>query len=633
MRFTSVDQAADAIVEKTAGKIVLGMPLGMGKPNPLVNSLYRKAVQDPDISLTILTALSLTRPHASGDLQERFMQPFIERVYGDYEELEYLQGARRGTLPKNVSVHEFFVQPASELGNPYTQQNYLNSNYTHAARDMNNRGVNVVAQAVARRNHDGVDELSLSCNPEVVLDALPALMRRRASGEAILVVGQIHPDMPFMENSAIAPADMFDIVIDDPAYTSRLINTPNMPVGMTEHFIGLAASALIKDGGTLQIGIGALGDAVACATLLRHEDNDVYQELLEECDYTTEMFPALQETGIPGPFSEGLYGCSEMFTYGLFRLFKAGVIKRTVQDKQGRSICMHGGFFLGPNAFYEGLRNMTPQEHSLIDITNISFVNGLYGEEELKRKHRLDARFINTAFTVTLLGAGVADQLEDGRILSGVGGQYNFVAQAHELEGARSVLLVRAVRIKDGQASSNILWNYGHTTIPRHLRDIVVTEYGVADLRSKTDAETIAAMLNICDSRFQEELMARAKTEGKLPADYEIPAEYQQNTPEKLQSIYSKHHSDGRFPEFPLGSDFTYVEEMLMGALGWLKTHVKPSAMPELAKASIIDEQTVLHYTSHLERMGLDKPSSVKEKFYRQLLLIALCKVNPADAA
>jgi acyl-CoA hydrolase len=632
MRFNSVDQAADAIVEKTAGKIVLGLPLGMGKPNPLVNSLYRKAVQDPAISLTILTALSLTRPHVSGDLQERFLLPFIERVYGDYEELDYLQGARTGALPENVTVHEFFVQPASELGNPYTQQNYLNSNYTHVARDMNNRGVNVVAQTIARRKHEGVDELSLSCNPEVILDALPALMCRRESGETILVVGQIHPDMPFMENTAIAPAGMFDIVIDDPAYTSRLINTPNMPVGMTEHFIGLAASALIKDGGTLQIGIGALGDAVACATLLRHQDNVCYQQLLNECGYTIQRFPALKETGTSGPFLDGLYGCSEMFTYGLFRLFKAGVIKRTVEDEKGRSICMHGGFFLGPNAFYEGLRNMTPQEHSMIDMTHISFVNSLYGQEELKRKHRLDARFINTAFTVTLLGAGVADQLEDGRILSGVGGQYNFVAQAHELEGARSILLVRAARMKDGKASSNILWNYGHTTIPRHLRDIVVTEYGVADLRSKTDAETIAAMLNICDSRFQEELMARAKAEGKLPADYQIPAAYQQNMPERLQAMYKKYHSEGRFSEFPLGSDFTYMEEMLMAALSWLKSHVKPSAMAELAKASIIDEQTVLHYTPHLERMGLDTASSIKEKLYRQLLLIALCKVNPADA-
>ncbi|WP_371358526.1 acetyl-CoA hydrolase/transferase C-terminal domain-containing protein, partial [Salmonella sp. E393-2] len=103
------------------------------------------------------------------------------------------------------------------------------------------------------------------------------------------------------------------------------------------------------------------------------------------------------------------------------------------------------------------------------------------------------------AFTVTLLGAGVADQLEDGRVLSGVGGQYNFVAQAHELEGARSILMLRSWRESGGEVSSNIVWQYAHTTIPRHLRDMVVTEYGIADLRGKNDAEVIAALLAIAD--------------------------------------------------------------------------------------------------------------------------------------
>ena len=519
MRFDNVADASTAIIDAVDGNVVLGLPLGMGKPNPLANAMYRVVAANPGQSLTILTALSLTRPAAPGDFQQRFLQPFVERVYGDYEELEYLRAARKGTLPHNIDVHEFFVQPAAELGNAYTQQNYINCNYTHAARDMNNRGVNVVAQCIARREVDGREEFSLSCNPEVILDALPALRQRRESGEPILVVGQVHPDMPFMENTAIAPDDLFDIIVDDPAYTTRLISTPSMPVTMTEHMIGLAASALIRDGGTLQIGIGAMGDAVAGASLLREKDNASYRTLLEECHFTPEYFPVLSEGGDHGPFHEGLYGCSEMFTYGLFRLIEDGVIKRKVEDRAGRAIHMHGGFYLGPNAFYDGLRQLTPEQQAHIDMTPISFVNGLYGDEALKRQQRAHGRFINTAFSITLMGAGVADQLEDGRILSGVGGQYNFVAQAHELEGARSVLLVRATRSKGGETRSNIIWNYGHTSIPRHLRDIVVTEYGVADLRGKTDAEVIGAMLSIADSRFQEELMETAKAAGKLPAD------------------------------------------------------------------------------------------------------------------
>jgi acyl-CoA hydrolase len=626
MRFESVESAGEVIIKQTNGVIVLGMPLGMGKPNPLVNFLYAKAKANSGLSLTIVTALSLAKPAARGQLQQRFLAPFIDRVYADYEELTYLQDTRAGKLPANVTVHEFFVQPASELNNPYTQQNYINSNYTHAARDMNARGIKVVAQTISKRTYNGSEQLSLSCNPEVTLDLMPRLDKRRQAGETILVVGQVHQDLPFMENSAIASDDLFDIVIDDPSYNTQLISTPNMPVGMTEHFIGLAASALIKDGGTLQIGIGALGDALANAVLQRHANNDNYQNLLKAAELTSAQFPLLAQEGGDGPFTQGLYGCSEMFTYGLFAMFKGGILKRQVIDHKGRSIAMHGGFFLGPNAFYKGLRELSVEERSQIDMTNISFVNSLYGDETLKRSHRVDARFINTAFSVTLMGAGVADQLEDGRVLSGVGGQYNFVAQTHELEGARSILLVRATRVKNDQLSSNILWNYGHTTIPRHLRDVVVTEYGIADLLGKTDSEIIAAMLNISDSRFQGELMGKAKAMGKLPLSYEIPSQFTNNTAERLGSICQQYADIEYFKMFPLGSDFTYVEEMILTALEWLKKNMKLSGALEIAKASYIDDETERHFQPHLDRMGYHKAETIKDKLYRKLLLVGLIK-------
>src|SRR3546814_4200972 len=92
---------------------------------------------------------------------------------------------------------------------------------------------------------------------------------------------------------------------------------------------------------------------------------------------------------------------------------------------------------------------------------------------------------------ITLSVDFVSDGLADGRVVSGVGGQYNFVAQAHQLETGRSILMMRAVREAGGKAISNVLFNYGHTTIPRHLRDIVITEYGMADLRSKNDNQKI----------------------------------------------------------------------------------------------------------------------------------------------
>ena len=164
----------------------------------------------------------------------------------------------------------------------------------------------------------------------------------------------------------------------------------------------------------------------------------------------------------------------------------------------------------------------------------VSFTNELYGDEDAKRRARVDARFVNNAMMATLLGAAVSDGLENGQVVSGVGGQYNFVAQAFALAGARSILTVEATRRAGVKTHSNIRWSYGHETIPRHLRDVFVTEYGVADIRGKSDADVIAAMLAIADSRFQDELTRQAKDAGKLPKDFAIPPAHRENFPERI---------------------------------------------------------------------------------------------------
>src|SRR6202023_2095091 len=107
-------------------------------------------------------------------------------------------------------------------------------------------------------------------------------------------------------------------------------------------------------------------------------------------------------------------------------------------------------------------------------------------------------------------------------------------AQGFALEGARSIIIVRATRTANGRLSSNIRWQYGHVTIPRHLRDIVVTEYGIADLRGKTDRDVIAAMLAVADSRFQDELLRQAKDAGKIEKRFELPPAWRDNTPERI---------------------------------------------------------------------------------------------------
>jgi acyl-CoA hydrolase len=199
-------------------------------------------------------------------------------------------------------------------------------------------------------------------------------------------------------------------------------------------------------------------------------------------------------------------------------------------------VVLHGGFFLGPTDFYEHLRAMPPEALAKIDMTRIDFINQLQGQSRLKQAQRTQGRFMNTTMMVTLLGAAVSDGLESGQVVSGVGGQYNFVAMAHALPDARSILMLRATYDHKDGVRSTLVWNYAYETIPRHLRDVVITEYGVADLRAQPDGEVVKRLIAIADSRFQEDLVAQAKAAGKLNADYEVPEQHRQNLPHVLRA-------------------------------------------------------------------------------------------------
>ncbi|WP_312934444.1 acetyl-CoA hydrolase/transferase C-terminal domain-containing protein [Pseudomonas sp.] len=611
----SIDQAVDQVLAQLPAHIHMGLPLGLGKPNGFVNALYARMRECPERRLTIYTALSLGRPPAGDGLQKRFLEPFLDRVFADYEELDYLTDLRNDQLPPNIRVEQFFMQPGSLLHSDAAQQDYVSSNYSHAARDINAKGLNLIAQLVAT-SPERPGQLSLACNPDITLDLLPRVAKRRAAGETILVLGQVHAELPYMPGDAELAEAQFDLLIDVPEQR-RLFSTPNMPVTTQDHCIGLHVSALVRDGGTLQIGIGAMGDAVASALLAREQDNTNYRQLMGALDLSPWQALIEQEGGL-APFEQGLYGCSEMFVNGLLALAEAGIIRRPA-DESG--VLVHGGFFLGPRSFYQRLREMPLAQRERFAMTAISYINELYGDEARKRRQRRDARFVNTVFAATLLGAGVADQLEDGRVLSGVGGQYNFVAQAHALEGARSVLLLRSWREAGGEVSSNLYWEYGHCTIPRHLRDIVVTEYGIADLRGQTDSEVIARLLAICDSRFQSILMADAKKAGKLADDFELPARFTDNTPQRLARVRSE--QPAFFPEYPLGSDFTDEERDLLRALNWLKSKFKLSEALELGRAAL-DAPAPEAFPAHLVRMQLQDPQGIKQDLYQRLLLAAL---------
>jgi acyl-CoA hydrolase len=300
-------------------------------------------------------------------------------------------------------------------------------------------------------------------------------------------------------------------------------------------------------------------------------------------------------------------------------LIEAGILKREVDGT-----VLHGAFFLGPKSFYRALREMTPDQISRIQMMPVSFTNEIYGDEDNKRAARVDARFVNNAMMATLMGAAISDGLDNGQVVSGVGGQYNFVAQAFALKDARSILALEATRQAGAKTQSNIRWNYGHETIPRHLRDVFVTEYGIADVRGKSDADVIAAMLAVSDSRFQDELMRAAKEAGKLPKNYEIPAVHRQNMPERIVEALKPAREAGLLPSFPFGSDFTDVEQRLIPALEILQAAQRtPLRLAGLLWRGVRRTPDAADLAC-LARLGLDRPATWPERLYRALVTAAL---------
>lgn len=156
-----LDACIDATLTRVGKRLRLATPLGIGKPNPLLNAFYRRAAADPSIELHIFTALSLARPKARHELERRLLEPIAARLWGDYPELEYESARAAGTLPPNVRVFEFYFQAGKYLEDPAVQRDHIASNYTHVVRDVVDRGVNVLAQQVVRGRVDGRDAISL----------------------------------------------------------------------------------------------------------------------------------------------------------------------------------------------------------------------------------------------------------------------------------------------------------------------------------------------------------------------------------------------------------------------------------------------------------------------------------------
>jgi acyl-CoA hydrolase len=617
LTFRSSDpvRCAEAVVDRAGRDLALAMPIGIGKPVHLANALYRLVEADRSLRLRIFTGLTLVRPAYRTSLERRFVEPLLDRLFGGYPDVAYAGALRGKGLPPNIEVTEFFLQAGAWIGNTRVQQSYTSLNYSQVAAHLERTGANVFGQLVAP-HRQGQPRISLSSNTDITLDMRPYIAARRSAGQPLALAVEINANLPYMPGEAEFDLSEVDVVLESEPPHYDLFAPPKEPVSLTDYAMALYAAALVRDGGTLQIGIGSFSDALAHALILRHTKNREFRLLLD--DLGVPLPPGVQLA----PFATGLYGCTEMLVDGFLALLHAGILRRRVSAADGREAVLHAGFFVGNQAFYRQLRELPAEMLDLIAMTGISFTNTLVGDEARKREQRRDARFINTAMVATLLGAVSSDQLEDGRVISGAGGQHDLVAMAHALEGARSIIGLRSTRRQDRRTVSNIVWRYANTTVPRQLRDIVVTEYGIADLRGKSDRDVIVEMLKVADGAFQPDLIEAAKRAGKLERSFERMPARAGNRPERIAAALAPARRDGLLPAFPLGTEMTEIEQALAGSLTSLKSAGYADLMRMLwagvARSFEVSER------SALERMSLASAATMRERAMRALVLGAL---------
>ena len=708
-----VAKTVDDVINYVGKEINFAMTLGLGKPVRFINELYRRAKEDPSIKLNVITALSLEKPRAKSELEKRLVGPLAERIFGGYPDFQYMLDLRDGKLPSNVQIFEFYSKAGSIINIASQNRNYLPSNYTHIARDAYwHNSANVFGQLIGCKEINGKTMYSMGCNTDICVSAVRLIQLGKSQGKKMALVGEVNENMPFMYGDAVYEGEAYDVLLKGPQYNYRLFGPPKDAVTIKDHMIGLNISTLIKDGGTLQVGIGALGDAIVAGLDLRHSHNELYNSIVEKAGLVERYDRIIKKYGGTGIFEKGLYGSSEMFVDAFLQLYKKGILKRKVYnnlaimklidegklsdnnippnilallyekegvhmrlrekdvkmlteygifkdgvtckdgfiwygDKKYNRDChdqknldelntllgnklkngqvILGAFYLGPESFYKALNDMTEEERAQFGMSGVEKVNQLYGDEELRALQRKNGRFVNSGLVATVTGAVASDQLEDGTVVSGIGGQYNFVSMAHEVPGGKLIMAIRATRGSGKNLKSNIVYNYGHCSIPKYLRDIIVTEYGIAHIKGLPDSKIIEEMIKITDSRFQRQLVKKAKKHGKLPADYEIPEEYRNNYPERIDAFIKSYQAQGQFKLFPFGTDVMPEEAVLAGSLKGLVAYKKSNPVSTVLKLIREMIKPVPEKAApYLKRMDLEKTSCFGEKFQQKTVIVAL---------
>ncbi|MGI8710036.1 MAG: acetyl-CoA hydrolase/transferase family protein [Acidimicrobiales bacterium] len=340
---------------------------------------------------------------------------------------------------------------------------FVPADFRRFAPTLERMSPRVMATAAAPPDQDGWCSLSLHAGATV------GEIGTAADDPDRLLVVEVSPRYPrtrgLEEHGHRIHVDRIDVMVETGREPFVIGETAPSDA---ERAIALHVASFVTEGATLQTGIGGVPSTVA----------------------------AILAEGPLGGF--GIH--SEMFTTGLMKLHQAGKVTNQKGIWDGVSVTT---FAAGTRELYDWLDGNDDVAFLPVHLVN--------SPELISQNRRMIS--INGALAVDLAGQVVADTLA-GAQFSGIGGHEDFVASSGlELED-RSLICLRSSTVTGGTRLSRISARFPAGTIvttPRHQLDVVVTEYGVAELRGRTVRERAHALAAIAHPDFRDQLQADAK--------------------------------------------------------------------------------------------------------------------------
>jgi len=279
---------------------------------------------------------------------------------------------------------------------------------------------------------------------------------RAAVDCARYVIAQINPQMPRTHGEGLIHVSDFSAVVEADAPIPEILPTPPTPA---ERTIAEFIAEMVEDGATLQMGIGAIPDAVLSA-LTRHRNLGVH---------------------------------TEMFSDGVMDLVQKGVITNTEKRKYPGKIV--SSFVMGSRALYDFV-----DDNPFVNLLDASYVNDVY---VIRRNPKVTA--INSAVEVDITGQVCADSIGT-KIYSGVGGQMDFIRGAALSEGGKPIIALPSTTHKGISRIVATLKQGAGVVTTRANVHYVVTEFGVAELFGKNLKQRARALINIAHPDHRETL-------------------------------------------------------------------------------------------------------------------------------